>query len=558
MKTIPVIDLFAGPGGLCEGFSRPLGGGHPFRPVLSIEKDATAHRTLELRAFVHWFMFRDEPLPEEYYRYVRKEIEREDLFAKSSEAAEYAKRTAWMATLGGEEFSEEEFDRRIKQALDGEKNWVLIGGPPCQAYSLAGRSRSVGGYRKKGHLSLEKALAKFGKDERQTLYKQYLRILAVHKPAVFVMENVAGILSAKVNGESIFPKIVDDLSRPISSAREDWPGLKGDDRRRYRIFSFETGCKPACDHLEDYLIRAERHGVPQARHRVILLGIRSDFAKRLNRIRSLSSSEGVGVQSAIGDLPKMRSRISKGAEDTDEAWNVFLRQWASKAVGGNEFDVVRKAAATAVVDQKAWLFGKRKGRWNPASMAPAALKEWYVDAQLPDPLNHLPRGHMADDLTRYLFVSAFGYVNGKSPVLRDFPAELLPKHRNVKLPGAKGDQAFADRFKVQLRDKPASTVTCHIAKDGHYFIHYDISQCRSLTVREAARLQTFPDNYFFEGNQTEQYHQVGNAVPPFLAAQLADVVAGVFRREKRKTKNSQRRQPRQGQNRGIDPSAELS
>lgn len=122
----------------------------------------------------------------------------------------------------------------------------------------------MGGIRKKGHLSFEKALAKFGKDERQTLYKQYLRILAVHKPAIFVMENVAGILSAKVNGESIFPKIVHDLSRPISAAREDWPDLNGDDSLRYQVFSFETGCKPDRDHLEEYLIRAERHGVPQA------------------------------------------------------------------------------------------------------------------------------------------------------------------------------------------------------------------------------------------------------------------------------------------------------
>lgn len=225
----------------------------------------------------------------------------------------------------------------------------------------------------------------------------------------------------------------------------------------------------------------------------------------------------------------MRSRISKGAEDTDEAWNSFLRQQASDAIGGDKFEVVRKTAGTAVVDQKTWLFSKRKRKWHPAAMAPDTLKNWYVDPQLLNPLNHLPRAHMADDLTRYLFVSAFGRVNGKSPVLQDFPSELLPKHKNVKLPGAKGDQAFADRFKVQLRDKPASTVTCHIAKDGHYFIHYDISQCRSLTVREAARLQTFPDNYFFEGNQTEPYHQVGNAVPPFLAAQLADIVFSLFR-----------------------------
>ena len=134
---------------------------------------------------------------------------------------------------------------------------------------------------------------------------------------------------------------------------------------------------------------------------------------------------------------------------------------------------------------------------------------------------------MASDLQRYLFASSFAAVNGKSPELRDFPRSLLPAHRNIGLEGK--EEFFDDRFRVQLADKPSSTITCHLAKDGHYYIHYDPSQCRSLTVREAARLQTFPDNYYFCGTRTAQYKQVGNAVPPLLANQIASLVLGIVK-----------------------------
>src|SRR5690606_5990996 len=122
--------------------------------------------------------------------------------------------------------------------------------------------------------------------------------------------------------------------------------------------------------------------------------------------------------------------------------------------------------------------------------------------------SHEARAHMASDLRRYAFAASFASITGKSPKLADFPEELLPEHQNVEL-GREG-KMFADRFRVQLPDQPSTTITSHISKDGHYFIHYDPLQCRSLTVREAARLQTFPDNYKFEGPRTAQYHQVGN------------------------------------------------
>ena len=136
---------------------------------------------------------------------------------------------------------------------------------------------------------------------------------------------------------------------------------------------------------------------------------------------------------------------------------------------------------------------------------------------------------MDSDIHRYLFCAVVAQQHHKAPKLSDFPDELLPNHKTVD----KGKIGlFSDRFRVQLKDTPATTVTSHISKDGHYYIHYDPTQCRSLSVREAARLQTFPDNYFFEGNVTQQYHQVGNAVPPLLAKQLADTVYRIMQNRK--------------------------
>ena len=130
---------------------------------------------------------------------------------------------------------------------------------------------------------------------------------------------------------------------------------------------------------------------------------------------------------------------------------------------------------------------------------------------------------MPSDLGRYLFCALFAETLGRAPRSSEFPSELAPSHRNW----ASGK--YADRFRVQTWDNPSSTVTCHIAKDGHSYIHPDPMQCRSLTVREAARLQTFPDNYFFRGGRTQQYTQVGKAVPPLMALQIGTILHSLLK-----------------------------
>lgn len=151
-------------------------------------------------------------------------------------------------------------------------------------------------------------------------------------------------------------------------------------------------------------------------------------------------------------------------------------------------------------------------------------------------LNHQARTHRMDDLWRYIYAACVREVKERPFRLSDFPVELRPKHRSAEI--ALENSNFADRFSVQLKDAPSRTVVSHIRKDGHYYIHYDPAQCRSLTVREAARLQTFPDNYFFQGSKTEQYGQVGNAVPPLLSYQIAERVAGLLKRQRAKQNGS--------------------
>lgn len=513
---IPVIDLFAGPGGLGEGFSafRSVGK-KQFKVVLSIEKNSWARETLRLRSFFRHF---SSGAPDDYYELLRGKISLDELYLRYPKEATKADGEAWLAELGNPEKNPTpEIDERIKKSLDGASNWVLIGGPPCQAYSLVGRSR------------MAREPEKLEKDPRHFLYKEYLRILAVHRPPVFVMENVKGILSSKVEGSLIINRILADLREPCES------------------YGFETESKPKkktaytlfpCAHYGDspfsssffeelelnpsgYIICAEKHGIPQARHRLILLGIRSDL-KIAPKALSVTTKP-VSMWKAVQDLPKLRSKLSK-EEDSAEAWISSIKQVGDVkgfSVEGIDWDVwrvlkkLRRHLNSTLTPGGEFVVGDKDPAWQ---------RGWFHDPRLHGACNHSTRGHIAADLWRYFYAACFAKVRHKSPLLTDFPVHLLPKHQNATHVQDDDDVDFADRFRVQVKNRPSTTVTAHIAKDGHYFIHPDPLQCRSLTVREAARLQTFPDNYFFLGPRTSQYQQVGNAVPPLLAKQLAAVV----------------------------------
>ncbi len=510
---LPIIDLFAGPGGLGEGFSALRQNGEPvFKIKLSIEKDEHAHQTLQLRAFFR--QFPDGSVPDEYYDYLMGAISREELFKRYPEEAEKASLEAWHAELGGKGFSDKLIDESICVALGNRTNWALIGGPPCQAYSLVGRSRVIGAG---GQAAYELA-------PQHDLYKHYLRILAIHQPPVFVMENVKGLLSAELKKELIFVRILKDLEHPLGAIR--WAGAAANgEPLEYRLVPVapETGALVGYVDPEDYVVRAEDFGIPQARHRIIILGVRSDIKSKPEFLKPMKAR--VNIEEIIGDLPRLRSGLSKEA-DSAEAWrDVVQGLTTAKWFGNGELtSEMREALASASKRVGASL--DRGGSFVLGNIRPERHATWFHDKKLKGVCNHETRGHIREDLHRYFFAAVFARKHGRSPLLEDLPKSLLPKHQNVS--EALKETKFNDRFRVQMAGRPATTLVSHISKDGHYYIHYDPAQCRSLTVREAARIQTFPDNYFFEGPRTQQYQQVGNAVPPLLAHQIADIVAGLM------------------------------
>lgn len=507
---IPIVDLFAGPGGLGEGFSS-VNDGKSFKILVSAEMDAAAHSTLRLRAFFRNLKLQGADALNSYYSFCNG-ITPTPYDDSTLSAWNEAGVEAQQLTLGVEKDNKQLYSIIDKAGLSKEKPWLLIGGPPCQAYSLVGRARNRGIKEYKAET-----------DHRHYLYREYLKVIQKYKPAVFVMENVKGILSSKVEGKMIFHSILQDLSDPDFSL-----GYKSD--IGYKIYSlalptvFEKGMDPDTINVHDFIIRAEDYGIPQARHRVILIGVREDLANSPSQL--IKGDSTLSVKDVINNLPALRSRLSK-QDDSSVDWQSIVKKHieelhaeAKRNQSLSKLAAVFEKAVKGLVKHvdSGALRLKITGKPNWSA---SDLHCWYKDEKLTHWLNHETRGHMASDLRRYVYASSFAEANDISPKGHEqFNLEgLRPNHDNWET------GKFADRFRVQLYDRPSTTVTSHISKDGHYFIHPDPSQCRSLTVREAARLQTFPDNYFFQGNRTQQFHQVGNAVPPFLAKKIGEIIA---------------------------------
>jgi len=412
------IDLFAGAGGLSEGFIRA-----GFKPVAHVEMDMAACNTLKTRLAFHHLNSINES--EIYYSYLKGEINRSELYHHIP-----AKLLESVINLSiGPENNESIFNLISKQ-LNGDEVDLIIGGPPCQAYSLVGRARSEDGMRS---------------DPRNHLYVQYAKYLEKYKPKLFVFENVLGLKSAK----------------------------KGTYLENMEKLFFKKGYK-----IKLYTLAANNFGVLQNRRRVIILGWREDFSPDLPDLEIVRLQSDFKVDSIFKDLP-----IINAGEGVDK------------------FDCYR-TETNEYLEQKSIRNG--------------------VDILT----QHVARPHTLQD--KEIYRIAVNKWNNEHQQRLDYNdlREDLKTHKNR--------HSFFDRFKVVAQDLAYSqTVVAHIAKDGHYYIHPDIFQNRSISVREAARLQSFPDNYYFEGakegqNRTAAFKQIGNAVPPLMAAAIANSIKRIL------------------------------
>lgn len=395
---IKVLDIFAGPGGLSEGFAGVTGDqGKPvFDITLSIEKDENAHETLHLRTFFRLFQ---ESAPEDYYRFLRNEITLSQLYEKHPYESKKAAARCWNTTLGPGGETVENVHDRIRKVIGNQTSWVLIGGPPCQAYSIAGRSRN------KGKPDYDPA-----RDSRQHLYVEYLQILAGHRPAVFIMENVKGLLSARLENELIFHSILNDLQNPARALSREGRRNKYHQPGGYRIYSLSERSLLEDATVSGSIIRAEEFGIPQARHRVILLGIRDDIIGA-NPGLLKKRRNAVPMSYVIDDLPRLRSGISPHYADSPEEWIHSLREQTHKrwANAGSRKADSEELSRLILKELKSVKLPEadRGAEFVPSDSSITYEKDWFRDKRIGGVCNHSSRSHMLSDLCRYFYAACF-------------------------------------------------------------------------------------------------------------------------------------------------------
>jgi DNA (cytosine-5)-methyltransferase 1 len=415
--TYNFIDLFAGAGGLSEGFIQA-----GFEPIAHVEIENSACNTLRTRAAYHYLKTNNKY--EIYVSYLKGEISREQLYLSVPMAI---LDSVINLPIGDE--NNETIHQQIKLSLGTRNVDLIIGGPPCQAYSLVGRSRSK---------------TKMEGDPRNFLFIQYAEYLEIYRPKMFVFENVLGLKSAKGG------HYLEEMEKIFN-------------KKGYQI--------------KLHTLEARNFGVLQNRKRIIILGWQKNKKINIPNLEEISIENNYLVRDLLDDLPFIKAgegadRFLKYKTETTE----YLKSHALR----NGIDVLTQHIARPHKDQDKKIYK-------------IAVQKWEKKQER---LNY-----------------------------NDLP-EQLKTHQNRT--------SFFDRFKVVAADLPYSqTVVAHIAKDGHYYIHPDNRQNRSISVREAARLQSFPDDYYFEGekegaNRTAAFKQIGNAVPPLMAKEIAKSLKNVL------------------------------
>lgn len=410
------IDLFAGAGGLSEGFKRA-----GYTPVAHVEMNEAACFTLKTRVAFHYL--NSENRVNDYNAYLKGEITRDKLY---SLVPEQLMNSVINKPIGPE--TNDTIFSQIDELLDKKDVDLIVGGPPCQAYSLVGRARSANGMKD---------------DPRNFLFNEYAKYLERYSPRIFVFENVLGLRSAnKGLYYETMKSVFDELG--------------------YNI--------------HEMILNASDYGVLQNRKRIILIGWKKKMQLYFGPFVKIVND--YSVESVLKDLPALQAGegVVKNAQYTTQP-NTYLE---TSGIRSANFSILTQHIARPNIERDKEIYK-------------IAAELWHKEK------------------TRLSYV--------------DLPERLLT-HKNRT--------SFFDRFKVVAPDLSASqTVVAHIAKDGHYYIHPDLDQNRSLSVREAARLQSFPDNFYFEGvreraSRTAAFMQIGNAVPPLLAYEIAKYLQNVL------------------------------